>query len=762
MNPHKFRLLANASIVSLALCVAVPAHAASRDAAGEPPSAVGAQQLPASPGATQPLADVQTAAGTPVTGGLADIVVTAQRRSENLQKVPIVITAISGPQLAVSGVTSLATLNTVAPGYNSRNVSGAFQPYLRGIGTSSNVVENPVALYIDGVYIAQQREGLRELPDIEQLAVLKGPQGTLFGRNATGGVIQITTRAPSKTLDIEGYAGIDNYATVRAGAFLSGPLADNIAASLSIDYAHQGNGYGTNRVTGDDTFQLLHSLSLRGKVRWELDGRTDVTIIGDYMDRRERAFTFVPYDGTTFVRPIGALSSKFDTYSQIDPFTAFKGGGASVEIDHDLEFAKLVSITSYRQGSTSYLFDDAPTPVPIFYVRVNPGNQPNHDFTQEIQLVSKNNSSFTYTAGVFYYNNRLANQVERDFFPSFYRATVGPPTVNQRTDTTGVEDTESVAPFGQVGIGLFTGTKLTLGARWTYEKRQLHDGLIVSTRYNGAVVNAPFTPPALTIRKPTWRIALDHQFGPDVLGYVSYNRGIKSGGFNILNPSNPAYLPERLDAYEAGIKTEVFDRRLRFNVGGFYYNYANLQITQFVGVTQSIVNGAKAELYGLDVDFNARLTSELSLSGGLEALHAKFTNYRNAVGSIVRPDGGATLISIDASGRRIPQAQNFVASLSGDYQREFNFGSLHYNLTGSYNGDYYIEADNFLRQPAYGLLSSSIAWTSPDKHYTVSLWGRNLLDERIIFNASSQGVGYPVSYGQAPRTYGLTFKVGFR
>ncbi|WP_375393240.1 TonB-dependent receptor [uncultured Sphingomonas sp.] len=714
-----------------------------------------AQQAPAAPA---PAAEAPPAAD----GTVGDIVVTAQRRSENLQKVPIVITAISGAQLATSGVTSLATLNTVAPGYNSRNVSGAFQPYLRGIGTSSNVVENPVALYIDGVYIPQQREGLRELPDVEQVAVLKGPQGTLFGRNATGGVIQITTRTPSQTPEAEVHAGIDNYATIRAGAFLSGPLGEGLAASASVDYAHQGNGYGTNLVTGNDTFQLLHSVSLRGKLRWDLDADTDVTLIADYMDRRERAFTFVPYDGTTFVRPIGPLGSKFDTYSQVDPYTAFKGGGASVEIDHDFGPAKLVSITSYRHGSTSYLFDDAPTPVPVFYVRVDPGNQPNHDFTQELQLVSSNSDRFTYTAGVFYYDNRLANQVRRDFFPSFYRATVGPLAVNQRTDTTGVENTRSIAPFGQVGIGLFAGTKLTLGARWTYEQRELHDGLIVSTRYNGTVVPVRFTPPALTIRKPTWRVALDHQFGPDVLGYVSYNRGIKSGGFNILNPSNPAYLPEQLDAYEAGLKTELFDRHLRLNAGGFYYTYNNLQITQFVGVTQSIVNGAKAELYGLDVDFNARLTPEFSLSGGLEALHARFTDYRNAVGSVPRADGGATLIAIDASGRRIPQAQNFVASLSGDYQRDFDFGTLHYNVTGSYNGDYYIEADNFLRQPAYGLLSSSLAWTSNDKHYTVSVWGRNLLDERIIFNASSQGVGYPVSYGQAPRTFGLTLKVGYR
>ena len=738
------------SSIALATALAIASTAASAQQGVAPPP---------DPSGTPQTAPAEAAASP---GEIDDIIVTAQKRSENLQKVPIVITAIDGPQLAAAGVTSLATLNTVAPGYNSRNVSGAFQPYLRGIGTSSNVVENPVALYIDGVYIPQQREGMRELPDIEQVAVLKGPQGTLFGRNATGGVIQITTRAPSQTFEAEVHAGIDNYATLRTGAFVSGGLGDGLAASVSVDYAHQGNGYGTNLTTGNDTFKLQHSLSLRGKLRWEAGADTDVTIIGDYMDRRERAFTFVPYPGTTLIRPIGPLGSKFDTYSPIDPYTAFKGGGASLEIDHDFDFATLVSITSYRKGSSSYLFDDAPVGVPVFYVRVDPGNQPNRDFTQEVQLVSRNSDSFTWTAGVFYYNNRLANDVQRNFFPPFYRATVGPPTVNQRTDTFGAETTESIAPFGQVGITLVEGTKLTLGARWTYEKRELRDALIRSTRYNGTVIDAPFTPAPLTIRKPTWRIALDHQFGPDVLGYVSYNRGIKSGGFNILNPSNPAYLPERLDAYEAGFKTELLDRRLRFNVGAFYYNYSNLQITQFVGVTQSIVNGAKAELYGIDVDFNARLTPELSLSGGLEVLHTEFTDYRNAVGSVPRADGGATLLAINASGNRIPQAQKFVASLSGDYEREFDFGTLRFNLTGSYNGDYYIEADNFLRQPAYGLVNTSLAWTSTDKRYTVSVWGRNLLDERIIFNASSQAIGYPTSYGQPPRTYGLTGRLNFR
>lgn len=738
----------------LLLSASAPAYAQN---AATAPTPNGYVAFPADP------APASVSAGTS-DAGVGEIVVTAQKRSESLQKVPIAIMVASGIELARAGVTSLSTLSTIAPGLNSRTTSGAFQPSIRGIGTSSNVVENPVALYIDGVYLPQQREGVRELPDVAQIAVLKGPQGTLFGRNATGGVIQITTRNPTQQFEADAHVGIESYEMIRAGAFISGGLTPTVATSLSIDYAHQGNGYGTNLTTGNGTFQLLHSLSLRGKLVWDVAPDTSVTLIADYMDRRDRTYSFVPYKGTSFIQPIGPLGSKLNTYSPVDPVAAFRGGGISGTVEHDFDFAKLISISSYRQGSSSYLFDDTPIGKPVFYVQVAPGAQPNKDFTQEVQLVSTGSSRFTWTAGVFYYYNRIANSpVDRSFFPAFYHAAAGPPAANQSTQTYGAERTESVAPYGQVGIELLKGTRLTLGGRYTYEKRELQDGLVAATKYSGAVVNTIYAPGALTIKKPTWRVALDHQFAAQVLGYISYNRGIKSGGFNILNPANPAYLPERLDAYEAGLKTEMFDRRLRLNVGGFFYNYNNLQVTQFVNLSQSIVNGAKARLYGLDADFNARLTSELSFSGGLEVLHARFTSYNAAVGSIPKATGGATLISIYATGNRIPQAQNFVSTLSTDYEKAVSFGSIHFNATGSYNGDYYFEPDNFLRQGAYVIVNTSIAWTSIDKRYTVSIWAKNLANARVLSNASSQAVGYPVSYGgQPPRIFAITGKVSFR
>ena len=723
----------------------------------------GAGALPLLAISTVALAQGQAAPSNAETTNLDEIVVSAQKRSENLQDVPIVITAVSSTQLTNAGVTSVPSLSLLAPGLNIRtSAGGVLQPSIRAIGTSSNVVENPVALYVDGVYLPQQQEGNRDLPDVDQVAILKGPQGTLFGRNATGGVIQITTSKPSQTFRFKAKAEVDNYETVRTGVFVSGGLAEGVAASLSADYAAQGKGYGDNLVTGDDTFQLLRSVSLRGKLVVDAGPDTSITLVADYMSRKTRTYTFVPYPGTSFVLPLaGPAGDKRDTYSQIDPYAAFRGGGVSMTIEHDLGAAKLVSITAYRKGQANYLFDNVPTGTPIFYVGVDKGDQPSESFTQELQVISSGDGPFTYAAGVFYFYNSNANlPIRRQFFPPFYGPAGPAPAANRVTETYGEETARSIAPYGQVGLEVFKDTTLTLGARYTYEKREL-EGHTVLTRYNGTTATLPFTPAPLTIRKPTWRVALDHRFNPDLLAYVSYNRGIKSGGFNILNPANPAYLPERLDAYEAGIKSQLFDDRLRLNVGGFYYDYANLQVTQFVNLAQSVVNGAQARIYGLDVDFNARLTPELTLNGGFELMHAEFTSYPNAVGSIPKATGGATLIVVDATGNRIPQAQEFVATVAADYERPIAQGSIHANLTANYSGDYKFEADNYLTQKAYLLLNASLGWKSPDQRYGLTLWVRNLLDETIINNTTSQAVGYPTSYGGPPRTFGLTAKVDF-
>jgi len=699
-------------------------------------------------------------ANATVAAGDGDIVVTAQRRSENLQRVPIVVTVVSAEQLSSSGITSLQQINLLTPGLNSRQNTGAFQPTIRGIGTSSIVVENPVALYIDGVYLPQQREGLRELPDVEQVTVLKGPQGTLFGRNATAGVIQITTRQPTQEFEFRAEAGIDNYATIHGSAYVAGGLANGVAASLSVQYSQQGEGYGLNRVTGNDAYRLLHSFMTRGKIVLDPGPNTRITLIGDYMDRAARNQDIQPYPGTSFTLPLSRpVQSPYDISTWIDPETTYRGGGVSLTAEQNFDFAKLVSISAYRRGKATFQFDVVPTGTPFFDV-IAP-NDFNNSFTQEVQLLSQGNSHFTWAVGAYYFHSvNATSPISRFTRPAFYGVAVPAPTAGFRADTFGKETTESFAPYGQVGIEFLPNTTLTLGGRYTFESRNL-EGHVVRQLYNGNIVNVPPVTGHQSIGDPTWRVALDHRFTGDIMGYVSYNRGIKSGGYNISNVASAPYLPERLDAYEMGLRTRLLDRRLRLNVGAFYYNYSNIQVVQFAGATQIVTNGAAARLYGLDVDFDANLSDELRLSGGFEILHAVFTDYVNAVGSIPKPAGGATLTTVNATGNRLPGSQEFVATAALDYRKVLPLGVISFNLTGNYNGDYFFEADNFARQGSYLMLNSALTWTSSDEHLSISIWGRNLLNEVVATNVATTAFGYLALYGTAPRTYGVTGRVNF-
>lgn len=685
-------------------------------------------------------------------GGLQDIVVTAQKRSENLQDVPIAITASSGEDLAAKGVTDMMQLSTVAPGLSIRTTAGAFQPSIRGIGTSSNIVENPVALYIDDVYLPQQREGFRQLDDIAQVAVLKGPQGTLFGRNATGGVIQITTLAPSHEFGGKLRAEIDNYATFRAGAYVTGGLGEDIAGSLSLSYADQGKGWGRNRANGNDTFKILHEFSVRGKLLIEPSPDTAITLIGDYADKKQLANSFQPYEGLPLLFPgTGPLGSVYDSYAGQDSYNAFKGGGLSMKVEQGLGFADLVSITAWRKGVGEYQFDNAAVPQPYFIV--HSPRSPSESFTQELQLVSPKSGPFSWVLGAYYFHySNGSDPIRRTFGGPFTPL----PTSAAMTVTTAREVTESIAPFGEASLEFLPETRVTVGARYTYEKRRLEDGRVIAHTVDGSTVTTLFPKDPLTVKEPTFRVALDHRFSPDVLGYVSFNTGIKSGGFNIVTPANNAYLPEKLKAYEAGLKTELLDRNLRLNLSAFYYDYSNLQVIQFIGVTQQVVNGPGAKIYGLDMDFQAQLSDDFRMSGGFEWKHSKFTNFEGAAFSTPRPGGGAIIGPGDASGNRLPLAQKFSGMLAFDYHRDLASGSLDFNLTGNYNGDYFFEADNFLRQKAYVLLNSSVKWTDPDERFSLTLWGKNLLDEKVITQVTSQSIGYPATFGNAPLTFGVT------
>ena len=702
-----------------------------------------------------PAAFAQDAAATAESRSDDDIVVTAQRREERLQDVPISVSVTNAAQLERSGVGKLEDLNAIVPGFNVSHGIGSFTPSIRGISTSSTYVENPVALYIDGVYLPQQREGLRDLFDAEQIAVLKGPQGTLFGRNATAGIIQITTRGPSFTPEGVLSLGIDHYRTLKASAYVSGGLGDTLAASLSASYSKQGDGWGKSLTTGRDVYKLDHSLSLRGKLLFQPSEDTSFLLAADYLDRQDTGTILRPYPGTSFGYPgFGPTESRYDTYAGDAGENSFEGYGVSLTAKHDFGVAEIMSITAYRKGDAVIAFDFDSTAGELIYSR---GDAPNKSFSQEIQLLSPGDGPFKWVAGAYYLHNENALEPFTRFFGGAF---VRPPAFATQLSTFSREKTDSFAPFAQFDWEFAPGTTFTGGLRYTWETRKI-DGFTRTVTSSGSITDVPADLPKQTVKEPTWRAALSHKFADDTLVYASYNRGFKSGGFNIATLTNPGYLPEKLDAYEVGLKTSMLDNDLQLNLSGFYYDYTNLQVATFVGITQVTTNGAAAKLYGLDLDFRARLTGSLRLSGALEWMHTKFTDYDNAVISAPNPAGGVILSAGSANGNRIPLAQKFVGTLAADYTVPAGRADINLNVTATYNGDYYFEADNFLRQDDYVQLNASASIALPDRRTTVILSGANLLNESVIARNFTQAFGYFVNYSKAPRTLAATIKYEF-
>ena len=701
-------------------------------------------------------------------GGLQEIVVTAQKRTENLQDVPIAVTAVSSSQLAAAGVLNTAALGGAVAGVSVNTTASYFAPHIRGVGTGSfgPGVENPVALYVDNVYYASQLTAPSDLSDVEQLAVLKGPQGTLFGRNATAGVIQMTTRNPSHDFGGEFKTELDNYLTSRNFLYLTGGLSDDVAANLSLKFAAQGDGWGKNLITGNDNHKINHDFSVRNKWTLNLSDQTTVRLNLDYTDKKDsmgpniRAFPggspFLPGIGTTIFP-----SNIYDTASHLDNRNKVQSGGAAATLEQETGFGRIVSVTAYRKYKFDTIFDADTSPMPLTETAfIQRGKQ----FSQEIQLVSNDDQRLTWTIGGYYFRNseRLNGPVAVVYAPFL----APPPLTGVNTQTFDYHvrtNAESLAWFGQATFEVVPGTRVTGGLRYTYERRTL-DGSVdfLADDVRDPTFDSVASGRSVSNSQYTWRLALDQDFGDHIMGYVSWNRGYKSGGFNALGTdlNDQPYQPEKLDAYEAGFKTELFDRRIRLNPAVFYYKYSQIQVTQFQANATFIRNAAKAELYGFDLDAEWKASDALSFNGGLEWIHSEFKSFPNAPSFDVA--GGYVPINIDASGKQLPFTPRFTANIGATYTAPVGESALVLNVNNAYNSGYAAEPDNVLRQKSFNLLNASATFNGPGDSWSIGVFGRNLLNKRVVSQLSSIAfVGAIADYANPPRTYGVTLRYKF-
>jgi iron complex outermembrane receptor protein len=677
---------------------------------------------------------------------LEEVVVTAQRREESLQDVPIAVSTISRARAAALGITDISSLNARVPSLSVQEGGVAPFFYLRGMGNNGSAVnsESSVALYVDGIYLYPGFGNVLPFNGIERVEVLKGPQGTLFGRNTTGGVIQIVTRDPSPEPALEAEVGYGNYKTVTGSLYATTGVTDKLAVNVAAYYQDQHDGWGRNTFLNRKAY-FGRQFSARTKAAFTPTDATKLIFGFEFNQFRSGGFETQVAPGVVGLDGQVSRLGRYERRANFPEKEDIKSYLYSLRAEQDLGFANLVSISAYRKVDTFFTIDQDATPAPVVDATlINPA----HNFSQEIHLLSPPGSAINWLVGGYYFNAYAANDPIRiaglaaSPFPSI--------------DIFSTQRTRSISVFGQASYEIFPATSLTAGLRYTDE----HVRQEASRLETGGVVLAFNPDQRLNFDGFTWRLSIDHRFSPDLMAYASYNRGLKSGGVTLTTPSNlPPFQPEKVDAYEVGLKADMFDGVLRLNLATFVYKFKDIQVQRVIAGGLLTVNAARATIWGVDGDIEARLSPNFRMFGSFGYTHGEYDAFPNATGFPASALAGP-LFSFDASGRTTVSTPRFTGNLGAQYTVPTSAGDLSLDVLLTHSSKRYVSPDNRLTLDAFEVVNASASWRSPDERYVVRAWVKNLFDERYIVGGTESGVGDTI-LPAAPRTYGLTLSAKY-
>ncbi|WP_176595018.1 TonB-dependent receptor [Sphingobium sp. 15-1] len=738
---------------------------------------------------------------------LHEITVTAQRRAQSAQDVPISVAAFDGAQLQASGITSAIELGHVDPSVKTNFNQGIAFPFLRGIGNMAAGVignESSVAIYVDDFYYTRLYSSIVGLNDVEHVEVLKGPQGTLFGRNASGGAIQIFTKDPGKKLEVNADVGYANYDTLSAHAYLSAPLTDTLSWNVAAGWSNQRDGWGRSIVNGQKEY-LGKNWTVRSKLLWEPTPTTRVKLVGFYARQQddfgqEHDVLKGTVSGTTNIASVVPTATGYPDPVVIYPSLADSGGfydsrniyrtdadietyGASLRIDQETAFADLVSISAFK-NSFGFTYNQISWVSPR-WLEIDVGNRDNQ-ITQEFQIKSKASSPVNWIVGAFYmhYYAGYDPAVFKGDLTNFF---VAPGAIQNQY---GFQTVDSYSAFGQATVPLNDSTNVTGGLRYTYDRLKgkgytYIDDPAVGTYLAGGVSRAHHS-----FQRVTWKAAIDHHFTPDLMAYASYSRGYKSGTYNTIPLSAEPAAPEIVDAYEIGFKSEFFNRRVRLNGALFLSDIKDPQVQTVVGTPPNaaagLINAGSARSKGFELELTAIPTEGLQLRGSVTYLHARYTDFVNAPhyeggvpgsGSPYPILTGATDINdvsifpttFDATGYRMPNAPTWSFSVGANYALDAQIGKFvadvslahtskyNWGVTYSYNG---------IWQRPMALVNASLSFTpSSLDNVTISFWGKNIGNKQYYAFSEGNVYGFGASgwrgVAAAPRTYGGTITVKY-
>lgn len=686
---------------------------------------------------------------------LGEIIVTAQKREERLQKVPISITAVSADQLQTAGVIGARDLPQVASGLVQ--IEGATGntgqlAIIRGVGSSIAQlgVDSSVATYVDGVYSASKYANAVDFADIERIEVLKGPQGTLFGRNATGGAINIITKKPSNYFEGRASISYGRFNETEQRVYLTGPIAPTLAASIGV-VARQGGNFARNLPTGDK-FGGRQNLTLNGKLAWDANDRFSVDAGFSYARLRDNWLS-IAQTAANGTLPSAVSLGGVPAYSadrtnlNFTPLFSVNSYRGHVTLKYELDAISLVSITSY-QADNDYLNQDQDGTTAVFnHVTLKARNRA---IQQEVQIVSNPGGGIQWIVGGYFiaFKERYA------------------PLGLEIPFSIGIDaesKTDAGAIFGQGTYEIGARTKITAGLRYSIERREMESVLYIPeviTLAESGRLNETF-------RKLTWRLSVNHDLSDDIMAYASYNRGFKSGAFNITtaDPDQKPIGAEVLDAFEVGIKSQILDQTLQINLSGYYYDYKNIQVFRFdpsISGSTVIEAAGAAELYGIDGDVVFVPTRGLRLNGGINIEHSEYTKYDGASGFTLSPSGQPVATVFPSyEGRQVFYAPKLTFNLGGSYEFSPTDGAL---ITAAANYSYHSkfeeQATDFdAKLRGLGILNASLTLSNDPRSISIEVWGRNITNRRRI----GQYIGGSGLFDQImrPASYGVTLGAEF-
>jgi iron complex outermembrane receptor protein len=546
-----------------------------------------------------------------------DIIVTATRRSSALQTTPIAITALSQQDMIKAGVTDANSLMRVLPSVQVIRNVGAPAIYIRGIGLQGTVVtsEAGVAVHLNGIYLARPESIDAAFFDLQQVEVLRGPQGTLYGRNATGGAVNFITALPGDQFDASGTVEIGNYDHIRVEGAISGPVGGGLKVRLA-GFSDSRDGYTTNLSSGAP----LGKPRTRGgrlTLAWEPEGSIfSSVLVADYISTKGAPIVarirdrYPAIPGIYVPTPSGRSSSDpFEVYTDIpNPFGEVKLHGGSLVNTIDLGAASIKSITGYRYSRRSQFLDTDGTDAPNNY---GDRFQKSNTFSQEVQLASQGDHPFQYLIGLFYFREHVIGTDE--IFLRQNLGTVQNPVLftylySARDD----QITKSYAGYGEISYQLTPHIKAIAGLRYGKDEK-------TDDAYQRI---AAFNVNASILHKDSWsaltpKFVLQYQ-DSNLFLYASATRGYKAGGFNNVQPES--YDPEFIWTYEGGVKKNWLDRAVQTNLAVFYSDYTDLQVTQFISNRSIQTNAGKSRIQGFELETIVRPAEGLTLSGNLNYL----------------------------------------------------------------------------------------------------------------------------------------------